>query len=165
MNTEALKREMMLYGDLLVREYRNKLAADKKDASGELSKSFEFSVTEFKRSTALYIKAYNYARVIDEGRGKGKTPPPFLAIADWIYNKGSFRIRDSKGKFTFKNVTTVNRAAYAIAQAMGPNGFPGTNFLTIVYERLASKMGEDLAEAFGKDLDVEFNKILYKAKK
>ena len=165
MNTESLKREMTLYGDLLVREYRNRLSSDKKDASGKLGRSFESSVTEFKRSTALYIKAYNYARVIDEGRGKGKTPPPFLRIADWIYDKGSFRLRDSRGRFVVKNVANVNRAAYAIAQAMGPKGFAGTNFLTLVYERIADKMGDDLAKAFGQDIEAEFKKILYKDKK
>lgn len=168
MNYEALNREMRLYGDLLVREYRKQLLTDKTFASGDLSKSLVFDIEQLNNSLSLFISGYNYGRVVDEGRGAGKRMPPRGAIAEWIMSKSSFRIRDSKGRFRNKTLKEAYRAAYPIAKAIANNGTiarfgnTGTNFLTMVFERLSTKMGEDVALAFGADLQIELEKIIYK---
>lgn len=180
MNVEALNREMKLYGDLLVREYRKKLKEDKTFASGDLSNSLVFDLEQLNNSIALVISGYEYGREVDTGTFKYSKMPPVSAIARWIESKGDFRIRDSKGRFKAKTIKDVNRAAYGLAKAIafgvqnGKNnrppgtiqrfGYKGTNFLTLVFDRLAGKMGEDLALAFGADLQIELEKILYTKK-
>ena len=167
MNVEALNREMKLYGDLLVREYRKKLKEDKTFASGDLSKSLVFDLEQLNNSIALVISGYEYGREVDTGTYKYSKMPPVSAIARWIESKGDFRIRDSKGRFKAKTIKDVNRAAYGLAKAIRQRGTiarfnnSGTNFLTLVFDRLAGKMGEDLALAFGADLQIELEKILY----
>ena len=178
MNYEALNREMKLYGDLLVREYRKKLKEDKTFASGDLSKSLVFDLEQLNNSIALVISGYSYGRAVDTGTINYKNMPPVSAIARWIQSKGNFRIRDSKGRFKAKTIKDVNRAAFGLAKAIAfgvqsgdknrPPGtirrfaYKGSNFLTLVFDRLAGKMGEDLALAFGADLQIELEKILYK---
>jgi hypothetical protein len=168
MNQDALDRELKLYGDLLIREYRRKLKEDKTIASGDLSNSFVFDIEQLNNSIALVISGYSYGRVIDEGRGVGKKLPPLSAIARWIMSKDNFRIRDSKGRFKPKTLKDANRIAYKVADGISKNGSlkrfnkKGTNFLTLVFERISAQMGQDLALAFGADLQIELEKIIYK---
>ena len=166
MLSENIKKQMKLYGELFVREYRNRLISDKTFATGALANSFNYSFSEASDKIDLFIEGYSYARVVDEGRSPS-LPPPYKEIAKWINAKGSFRIRDSKGKFVPKTVKNVARAAYGVAQGIGVNGtiarfnYGGSNFLTIVYNRIANDMGDDFAEAFGKDVELQLEKILY----
>ena len=175
MNQDALDRELKLYGELLVREYRRKLMEDKTIASGDLSNSFVFDIEQLNNSIALVISGYSYGRVIDEGRRAGEPMPvdmrsqfPLSAITRWIMSKGSFRIRDSKGRFKPKTLKNASRVAYGVAKAISQNGslarfnHTGTNFLTLVFERISAQMGQDLALAFGADLQIELEKIIYK---
>ena len=168
MNQDALDRELKLYGELLIREYRRKLVADKTIASGDLSNSLVFDIDQLNNSIALVISGYSYGRVIDEGRDAGKRMPPVSAIARWIMSKGEFRIRDSKGRFKPKDIKSVNRAAYGVAKNIAKYGSlkrfnnSGTNFLTLVFDRISAQMGQDLALAFGADLQIELEKIIYK---
>jgi len=166
MLNENVRREMRLYGELFVREYRNRLISDKTFATGQLSKSLNFSIEELSNGINLFIEGYDYARVIDEGRSPS-LPPPYREIIKWINAKGSFRIRDSKGKFVPKTVKNVARAAYGVAQGIGVNGtiqrygYKGSGFLTLVYEKLQYDMGDDFAKAFGEDVEIQLEKILY----
>ena len=181
MNVEALNREMKLYGDLLVREYRKKLKEDKTFASGDLSKSLVFDLEQLNNSIALVISGYEYGRAVDTGtdsKNYNKQPPvsnprkgePMSALERWLQTKG--RIRDSKGRYKAKTLKNINRAAFGLAKYIKQNGTiqrfggnaRGSNFLTLVFDRLAGKMGEDLALAFGADLQIELEKILYTKK-
>ena len=164
---ESVRRELSIYGDLLVREYARNLQSDKTFATGKLANSLNFSIEELSNGVSLYIEGYSYGRVVDEGRSPS-LPPPYKEIIKWINAKGSFRLRDSKGKFVPKTVKNVARAAYGVAQGIGVNGtiarfnYGGSNFLTMVYNRIANDMGDDFAEAFGEDVELELEKILYK---
>lgn len=172
---------MKLYGDLLVREYRKKLKEDKTFASGDLSKSLVFDLEQLNNSIALVISGYSYGRAVDTGtdsKNYNKRPPvsnlkkgePMSPLERWIQSKGTYRIRDSKGRFKPKTIKNINAAAFGLAERIKNNGTikrfggnaKGSNFLTLVFDRLAGKMGEDLALAFGADLQIELEKILYK---
>ena len=103
MNQDALDRELKLYGELLVREYRRKLMEDKTIASGDLSNSFVFDIEQLNNSIALVISGYSYGRVIDEGRRAGEPMPvdmrsqfPLSAITRWIMSKGSLGLETLK---------------------------------------------------------------------
>jgi hypothetical protein len=104
-----------------------------------------------------------YARVVDEGRSAGKTPP-IEPIKNWIkrkgilkserpsITKGTKKVKTNKPKPSFeKRLTSM---AYAIAKNIGKNGtikrfnYKGSNFWTDVVGRNGDNASAGMNEAY-----------------
>ena len=164
-----LKRLLNLYGELFVREYRKRLKADGTYASGKASRSLEYGVKVGELESELSVLGERYITAISDGRGRGKTPPPSLAIYRWMKAKG-VTLRDSKGRFTTASDYKMRGAAWAIARSIGKNGtikdFPtinayqGTGLIDIVYNNIKDTFGEEILQAFGKDIEYTLERYL-----
>jgi phage gpG-like protein len=77
-------------------------------------------------TTTLVGTTVPYARVVEFGRGAGKTPPPSGVIAAWLSRKGG----DPK-------------AAYAVARAIGARGIKARAFLFNTFEQLKPQIRQE----------------------
>jgi hypothetical protein len=126
-----LREALQNYANDVIDDARYYMAADKINASGNLSKNLRYWIRVTKDGYAIDFGARNtaakYARWAEQGRGSTKegTKPGKLrpAIAKWILVKKEFKIRDYKtGRFLAKTKKNAWRAAYPIARKIHERG-------------------------------------------
>lgn len=122
---EKVRQALQAYAANVIDDARYHMAADKINATGTLSKSLRYWVTETRTGYTITFGANppadRYARWAEEGRGPGRWPPR-EAIARWIMAKPGFKLRGPGGRFIQKTMRNALRAAYPIARAIGRRG-------------------------------------------
>lgn len=102
---------------------RELISLDKK-VTGNLIGSLDYSIIGSKDKLRLTITAAPYLGVIDKGRKRGATPPPFKPILKWVQMRGII--------FTNKKTNkpmTQKQTAYAVKYGIRKNGIDATNVL------------------------------------
>lgn len=150
------------YGSILVAKYKEKLLEDKTYASGATSDSVKATLGD-EMLTMSFDKTMEY---IDSGTRPAKGKVPMNGILAWMKAKG-IRARDQKtGKYIKQE-----RGAYAIAKHIEKNGtikrymYNGSSILSRVYNEIADKLGQDIIEAWHKDVMDNLDRATPNAKK
>lgn len=158
MEYELTKKAMLRLGKLLVSKYKEQLEADDTIATGNLRDSFRYKTTGFDTNILGFeVLAAKYAKIIDEGRGKNKIPPPYSSIVLWMKAKG---IKPNRGT-TAKDYKS---ASIAIAKSIGDKGtikdfaYKGTNYLSIVAGQYGNPGVSTILQAYEQDLRNEIDK-------
>jgi len=146
-----LHKELERYGHFLVLKYREKLKKDRTFASGDLSDSFTYELSESDIQSKLSILALQYIGSVSEGINNKRTPPS-TEILKWIETKG---IKPKEGGQSESN---MKRMAFAIARSIGKHGviarfgYKGTSIIDYVYKDISGILGQDLLAAYNRDV-------------
>lgn len=157
--------------DLIITEAKANLSKGGKfgsyNASGSLNDSLRpIDTKDVNGVVTTGISMNVYGQFIDKGvsgiKKKYKTEykytnkmPPAKALDKWIVRRG-IAPRDEKGRFIpRKNV------AWMISNGIFRNGIKPTLFLTKPFERYTKNMKQEIAEAFGEDVQ-KYVEIIFK---
>lgn len=157
MDFNNLRKEMQNYGKLYKKKLKQKLKQDGNYATGKLDESIKYETSVKGIDVEFSLIAEKYIGAISEGRRAGRIPPS-TSILEWARAKG---IKPLKGG---DSPTNMKRMSFAIARSIGVHGmlqkygFKGTGIIDFVYKSLSDKMGEDLFNAYKKDLEEQLKK-------
>ena len=162
-------------GNDVVREGRGILKRKKKNASGTLSRDFDYLVTNQQDSVTLefeFGRAEDYWQFVDEGvkgaggfkgsgraRGQGSPfkysskMPPRKPLMQWIKNK-PLKGRDKKGRFI-----TRESFAFLIQRSIFQRGLSRTQFFSKPFTEQLNKQTDNIIKAFADDLEVALEQI------
>ena len=168
-------------GNNVVKEGRNILKQKKKNATGTLSRDFDYLVTNQRDSVTLefeFGRAEDYWQFVDEGvkgvggfkgsgRARGQGSPFRFGsgkfggtwnkfkknIKGWIRTKG-LKGRDAKGKFI-----TNDSFAFLIQRSIFQRGLSRTQFFSKPFTEQLNKQTDNITEAFANDLETALEQI------
>ena len=160
--------------DLIITEAKENLSKGGKygsyNASGSLNDSIKaVDTTDVNGVVSTGIKMNTYGEFIDKGvsgvKKKYKTEykytnkrPPASALDKWIVRRG-IAPRDDKGRFIPRK-----SIAWIISNSIFYNGIKPTLFLTKPFERYTKNMKQEIAFAFGEDVQ-KYVEIIFKENK
>lgn len=123
-------------------------------ASGNLSSSMYYKVV--KDTVEIYMA--EYGKTVDEGRRKkAKVPKGFENdILEWMSFRG---ISAKQGKSRLESAKAIANSIYREGTIKRFN-YKGSNFIDRAVNDSINIFGDDLLNAFMKDLEVELDKIL-----
>jgi hypothetical protein len=158
--------ELNAFRKHVITEARKSLTRNKKNASKTLYNDMNSFLKVSKNSFELGFEMPIYGQFQDQGvSGKKKkynTPfsykskqPPSDLFEAWIKRKG-IKGRDKRGRFI-----TNKSLSYLIARSVFNNGIKPSLFFTRPFELAYKRLGDDIIEAFGLDID-EFLKYTLK---
>jgi hypothetical protein len=158
--------ELNAFRKHVITEARKSLTRNKKNASKTLYNDMSSFLKVSKNSFELGFEMPIYGQFQDQGvSGKKKkydTPfsykskqPPSDVFEAWIKRKG-IKGRDKRGRFI-----TNKSLSYLIARSVFNNGIKPSLFFTRPFELAYKRLGDDVIEAFGLDID-EFLKYTLK---
>jgi hypothetical protein len=158
--------ELNAFRKHVITEARKNLTRNKKNASKTLYNDMNSFLKVSKNSFELGFEMPIYGQFQDQGvSGKKKkynTPfsykskqPPSDLFEAWIKRKG-IKGRDKRGRFI-----TNKSLSYLIARSVFNNGIKPSLFFTRPFELAYKRLGDDIIEAFGLDID-EFLKYTLK---
>jgi hypothetical protein len=158
--------ELNAFRKHVITEARKSLTRNKKNASKTLYNDMNSFLKVSKNSFELGFEMPIYGQFQDQGvSGKKKkynTPfsykskqPPSDVFEAWIKRKG-IKGRDKRGRFI-----TNKSLSYLIARSVFNNGIKPSLFFTRPFELAYKRLGDDVIEAFGLDID-EFLKYTLK---
>lgn len=158
--------ELNAFRKHVITEARKSLTRNKKNASKTLYNDMSSFLKVSKNSFELGFEMPIYGQFQDQGvSGKKKkydTPfsykskqPPSDVFEAWIKRKG-IKGRDKRGRFI-----TNKSLSYLIARSVFNNGIKPSLFFTRPFELAYKRLGDDIIEAFGLDID-EFLKYTLK---
>jgi hypothetical protein len=158
--------ELNAFRKHVITEARKSLTRNKKNASKTLYNDMNSFLKVSKNSFELGFEMPIYGQFQDQGvSGKKKkynTPfsyktkqPPSDVFEAWIKRKG-IKGRDKRGRFI-----TNKSLSYLIARSVFNNGIKPSLFFTRPFELAYKRLGDDIIEAFGLDID-EFLKYTLK---
>lgn len=158
--------ELNAFRKHVITEARKNLTRNKKNASKTLYNDMNSFLKVSKNSFELGFEMPIYGQFQDQGvSGKKKkynTPfsykskqPPSQVFEAWIKRKG-IKGRDKRGRFI-----TNKSLSYLIARSVFNNGIKPSLFFTRPFELAYKRLGDDIIEAFGLDID-EFLKYTLK---
>jgi hypothetical protein len=150
--------ELNAFRKHVITEARKNLTRNKKNASKTLYNEMSSFLKVSKNSFELGFEMPIYGQFQDQGvSGKKKkynTPfsykskmPPSKIFEDWIKRKG-IKGRDKQGRFI-----THKTLSYLIARSVFNNGIKPSLFFTRPFELAYKRLGDDVIEAFGLDID------------
>lgn len=128
---DNLLKGLQSFGDLAVKNMQQALKTGKKDSSGALSDSIEAVLTENNGVVDIALEMNYYGTYVDEGRKRGKFPPP-PAIKDWIKQK----------PISLKKIS-LDAATYLIGKKIHDKGIEPFPFIEKSIDN-AFEEGEDL---------------------
>lgn len=158
MDKEQTYQALQNFQKAVVKQSRSNLTRLKKNSSRALYESIKGTVKVNQNSFELDFEMLPYGQFQDKGvsgvKKKYDTPfsykdkmPPVRVFDKWMINKG-IAPRNSKGQFQ-----TRKSLAYAIARSIYMNGIKPSLFFTKPFEKEYKKLGDDLIEAYGLDLE------------
>ena len=144
----------------VIQQARTNLTKGKKNVDKKLYNSLQGFVEKSPAGFRLYFEMEDYGMFQDKGvSGKNKkydTPfsyknkrPPIGPLAEWA-KKRTIRLRDAKGRFKKGNYNTIG---FLISKSIFEKGLRPSLFFTKPFERAIKRLPEDLADAFGEDLN------------
>jgi hypothetical protein len=155
---DNLKVQMDKFGADLIKELANQLIIADKKATGSLIDSLDYELLVVLGDFVINITANDYLYWVDQGRKRGKTPPPQKAIRKWIDIRGVQRFRDKKGRFISKD-----SQAFIIARSIGKKGIQKTNVIKKATNKLLAAKRDLITKAAGQDLKEFAKNILINA--
>jgi hypothetical protein len=158
--------ELNAFRKHVITEARKNLTRNKKNASKTLYNDMNSFLKVSKNSFELGFEMPIYGEFQDQGvsgvKKKYNTPfsytnkqPPAQVFEAWIKRKG-IKGRDKRGRFI-----TNKSLSYLIARSVFNNGIKPSLFFTRPFELAYKRLGDDIIEAFGLDID-EFLKYTLK---
>ena len=158
--------ELNAFRKHVITEARKNLTRNKKNASKTLYNDMNSFLKVSKNSFELGFEMPIYGQFQDQGvsgvKKKYNTPfsytnkqPPAQVFEAWIKRKG-IKGRDKRGRFI-----TNKSLSYLIARSVFNNGIKPSLFFTRPFELAYKRLGDDIIEAFGLDID-EFLKYTLK---
>lgn len=158
--------ELNAFRKHVITEARKNLTRNKKNASKTLYNDMNSFLKVSKNSFELGFEMPIYGQFQDQGvsgvKKKYDTPfsykkkmPPLDVFEAWIKRKG-IKGRDKRGRFI-----TNKSLSYLIARSVFNNGIKPSLFFTRPFELAYKRLGDDIIEAFGLDID-EFLKYTLK---
>lgn len=156
---ENVKKAMEKYGEELIVELAVQLKAADKVATSRLIKSLNYDLIEALDTIVVNIKAADYLYYVDQGRKRGKKPPPQKAILKWIEVKPLPRWKDKKGR----PISKEGQAAM-IANSIGKNGIKATNLIKKSANKLRRIQAKLIADAAVADIRDLVQNVLINAK-
>jgi len=157
MAVSNLKAELQKYGKLYKEKFESQLKSDDTYASGDLSRSVKYKTNSTDSYSELSLLADSYMEQISEGRRKGVVPSS-TKIERWLKIKGirpDARIKKGSDDYKMKKLAFVIARSIASRGMIERYGFKGTNIIDFVYNSLSEQMGNDLFEAYKKDLEAQ----------
>lgn len=158
MEAETLKYENLIrvlneYGQELVNLYKNKLATNNVNASGDLSNSVKYLLKNKNNIYEIDLELADYWKYVENGRKAGKFPP-ISKIENWVKVKPILPTA-YQGK-----LPTEKQLAYLIARKIARKGIQPRPLLADSIEELNriyfDKIEEALSIDFGKEFDDMF---------
>ena len=152
-------KALKLVGETYVAEVKKDLRSKDIKATGNLIKSISYKIVD----EGIQIQSARYGQTVDTGSlpsnsGYGRVSRDLKErILEWARAKG---ISPKSGPRTEGN---MRKMAYAIGNKIQRDGVMARNIFDSVYNRLEKEFGDELMEAYSKDLTNELNNI--KAKK
>tara|TARA_R110001632_G_scaffold55161_5_gene135128 strand:+ start:6102 stop:6647 length:546 start_codon:yes stop_codon:yes gene_type:complete len=160
------KKVLNLYAKKVIRDARNELSRQKKNTSGELSKSLGYVITEKNKSLNLEFVGVSYAKFVDQGmqgaRSSFKAPmspyrfgtgsssgswKQFTSSLDkWIVKKGLAGIRDEKGRFVSRK-----SLRFLIQRSIYLYGIKPSYFFTNPFNVSKSTLPKQIANSYVQD--------------
>lgn len=158
--------ELNAFRKHVITEARKNLTRNKKNASKTLYNDMNSFLKVSKNSFELGFEMPIYGQFQDQGvsgiKKKYDTPfsykkkmPPLDVFEAWIKRKG-IKGRDKRGRFI-----TNKSLSYLIARSVFNNGIKPSLFFTRPFELAYKRLGDDIIQAFGLDID-EFLKYTLK---
>lgn len=160
----VMKRVLYAFGEKIVGDIQTNLT--KSNASGALSESIKFTITEGEQQYHFQLSLLDYYKWVDKGRRAGKQPPQ-AEILKWL---GYKRINPSeiyakavlKGGHKPKAVSEISKMkslAFLIARKIGKHGTKATNFYSeVVNDNSIEQLRKALAKALKRDILIEISK-------
>jgi hypothetical protein len=157
-------------------EFGNKLIKDLQDKLVEKGVEYDEQASKLAASMKLRYSSgvlqmnvvmNDYWRVLNDGRGAGKSMPPIEPIKNWIKRKGIFlgislktkrkigSVEKSKRKVLKKKTydEKLTSTAFAISKSIGKKGFDGNHFFDeVLKDGRLEKLNKDILEATGKEV-------------
>ena len=132
------------FGKDIITELVKELAKRNKNASGNLSKSFNYQLSDFINSIQLNFSALDYEKFIESGRKPG-TYPPVKNIQQWC----SYRGIDPK-------------AAYAISNKIYALGIKPTPYVDELLKSSdgISKLIPVIEDNYKKEIEITIDKLI-----
>jgi hypothetical protein len=154
-NVEA---ELNAFRKHVITEARKSLTRNKKNSSKTLYNEMSSFLKVSKNSFELSFDMPIYGEFQDKGvsgvKKKYDTPfsykkkmPPLDVFEAWIKRKG-IKGRDKRGRFI-----TNKSLSYLIARSVFNNGIKPSLFFTRPFELAYKRLGDDVIQAFGLDID------------
>lgn len=154
-----LNRAMKDWGKLLVALLKKTMKQEDLHASGATAKSISYSVDSTDTSVRMSILGrqkgtYQIINILDKGRAPGRRMPPVDAIQRWMEEKGLPNRKRS--------------VAYIIAKSIGERGmikrfqYRGANIFDKAFSPVQDKLGMEILEAYGEDIQAYIDKHLPK---
>lgn len=158
MDKEQTYQALQNFQKAVVKQSRSNLTRLKKNSSRSLYESIKGTVKVNQNSFELDFEMLPYGQFQDKGvsgvKKKYDTPfsykdkmPPVRVFDKWMIKKG-IAPRNNKAQFQ-----TRKSLAYAIARSVYMNGIKPSLFFTKPFEKEYKKLGNDLIEAYGLDLE------------
>lgn len=155
-----------LFAKKVVRDAQKELSRQKKNASGELSRSLGYIITKQNKSLILDFTGVSYARFVDQGvqgkRSSFKAPlSPYSfgsgsaagkwkeftnSLDKWIVKKGIPAARDEKGRFVSRK-----SLRFLIQRSIYLYGIKPSFFFTNPFQVAKSTLAKDIANAYVQD--------------
>lgn len=163
------------YAAKIVQMYRDALAANKVDASGQLSSTTDFDVSFEDYHVSVYLIMQSYWYYVEKGRnpstGKwGTWATKYSDVENWLRQKiarGSFV--PSHGHTIPRTPKEIERVSYVIARKITRFGFygfkhEGKNILEKVMDEVdkagvLDKIIDEIVKAYDKRISIEFEKL------
>jgi len=150
--------ELNAFRKHVITEARKNLTRNKKNASKTLYNEMSSFLKVSKNSFELSFDMPIYGEFQDKGvsgvKKKYNTPfsykskmPPLDVFEAWIKRKG-IKGRDKRGRFI-----THKSLSYLIARSVFNNGIKPSLFFTRPFELAYKRLGDDIIQAFGLDID------------
>lgn len=144
----------------VIQQARTNLTKGKKNVDKKLYNSLQGFVEKSPAGFRLYFEMEDYGMFQDKGvsgkKRKYDTPfsyknkrPPIGPLAEWA-KKRNIRLRDEKGRFKKGNYNTIG---FLISKSIFEKGLKPSLFFTKPFERAFKRLPEDLASAFGEDIN------------
>jgi len=159
-NTNEVIRKFAKY---VIQQSRTNLTKKRKNVNKELYNSLSFEQKQIQDIFSLDMFMMDYGKFQDKGvNGKNKNygslysfrnkKPPMQPLADWAKAR-NIRLRDEKGRYKKGNYRTIG---FILQKSIYEKGIKPSLFFTKPFEKAWSLFPEQFLEAYGKDMDAEF---------
>jgi hypothetical protein len=155
------------FAKYVIQQSRTNLTKGKKNVDKTLYNSLSFEQKQNQDIFSLDMFMMDYGKFQDKGvNGKNKSygsiysfrnkKPPMQPLADWAKAR-NIRLRDEKGRYKKGNYRTIG---FILQKSIYEKGIKPSLFFTKPFEKAWGLLPQQLIEAYGKDMDGEFEQLL-----
>lgn len=151
-NKNSVSGMLYKFGEASIKAMKDNLGKSGKNASNELSQSISFTTKIYGSSYTLRISLADYYVYVDQGRRKGKQPPPD-SILKWIDNKPQVKaaLAGIKEKESF--LSKKKSLAFLIGRKIARKGVKGSDFYSsVINDESIAVLTKSVSEQIKKDV-------------